>query len=607
MNPSLPGPLLPVPDPGRLPHPLDDPLRFYRRLLGFLLIPFFIVVILGLGIPRLGGPDWGLALDQALLVLTFVVALAVWRLLPRQATTAVYLRSFRNDPVAYPIRTVVSGALGPGFRLSGIRDPRRRWPWLVRHLLYLPFLLRYCRPRFMNLEAGADWKARLWRSLGAARCAIIDLTELTPFVLDEVQLALTCLGPERVLFVVDASLGQSDWEEKIASQLTVPVSAEALRLAIWEDTPQGRRAFANQVRHFARHVPEAAAGLRPGAWPLTQSEQPIQGRSGGRELAFVELGLACVVSYGLILALDRLGRATPPSLRLLWFVPVLGLLLMNVVFLLQYLVESGSARDWVASGLFVGSGGLAAAGLLAGEWLSPPEGLLGAAGRATSANNLRRIALAIQAYDDNYGRLPPAVGYTPDGKPLVSWRVLLLPQLDEEALFNEFHLGEPWDSPHNLGLLEHMPRVYRSPYHLAPVEPTKTHYRVFVGRRTPLGRGAPSPGAPFRQLLFGFGQAGGAPVGVFDPGYKLFDLAKLVDARETVLVVEAREPVPWTKPEELEIEAFDLRDPHRALGISRLGFYAAMADGSTRLFERSEKRPANAWEALFTGGLAGAP
>src|SRR4051812_23664229 len=129
MNPtgSQTGPLTPV--PSRLPHPLDDPLLFFRRLLSILLIPWFIAVLLSFAIPRLGGPDWGLTLYLAEISFVFILAVAVWRLLPTQPTSAIYLRSFRNDPVAYPIRTAIAQALGPDFRLSGIRDPRRRWPW----------------------------------------------------------------------------------------------------------------------------------------------------------------------------------------------------------------------------------------------------------------------------------------------------------------------------------------------------------------------------------------------------------------------------------------------------------------------------------------------
>src|SRR5579864_1743711 len=507
MNPPLvPNASAPVQLPGKLPHLLDDPLRFYRRLLNFLLVFMFLGVLAGCLLPRLGGQNWGLAIYQAFGALQFVVVVLVWRLLPRRAPAAIYLRSFRNDSRAYPIRTLIARVLGPDFRLAGIRDPRRRWPWLLRQLVYLFFLLRYCRPRFMNLEAGRDWKARLWRTLGTVRCAFIDLTDITPFVLDEVQLALHCLGPERVLFIVDTSLSQSEWENKIASQLDPPVSADSLRVAIWDGAPEGRRLFANQVRHFAERVPEEPVGLKAEAWPLTQSEQPIQGRSGGRELALIEFLLSCVLGYGLVLLLNHLGAATPPSLQLLWFIPALGLLLLSLLFLFQYWQDAGVTRDWVVSSSFLGLAAFGSAVLFVSEARRPPEGLRGiaartstennlgqlglalryedtglraAADRTVNANNLKEIGIALSNYEESYSRGPPAIGYSPDGKPLVSWRVLLLPYLDEDALFKEYYLGEPWDSPHNLSLSTRMPRAYRSPY-LAADDSGKTPYRVFL-------------------------------------------------------------------------------------------------------------------------------
>jgi hypothetical protein len=66
-------------------------------------------------------------------------------------------------------------------------------------------------------------------------------------------------------------------------------------------------------------------------------------------------------------------------------------------------------------------------------------------------------------YHDAHGRLPPAVVYGKDGKPLYSWRVLLLPYLDEQELYQQFQLDEPWDSPHNLQLLPRMPGFYAPP------------------------------------------------------------------------------------------------------------------------------------------------
>src|SRR5262245_6014980 len=85
------------------------------------------------------------------------------------------------------------------------------------------------------------------------------------------------------------------------------------------------------------------------------------------------------------------------------------------------------------------------------------------------------------------GRLPPAILYDEQGRPLHSWRVLILPYLEEEALYHQFRLDEPWDSPHNLALLPWMPKVYGVPNDV-PVdlgaEPHTTFCQVFVGKWT---------------------------------------------------------------------------------------------------------------------------
>jgi hypothetical protein len=74
-----------------------------------------------------------------------------------------------------------------------------------------------------------------------------------------------------------------------------------------------------------------------------------------------------------------------------------------------------------------------------------------------------QVAQALLAHNADQGRLPPAAVYGPDGQPLLSWRVLVLPYLGHAGLYQEFHLNEPWDSPHNLALLPRMPAVYAPP------------------------------------------------------------------------------------------------------------------------------------------------
>src|SRR5205807_5126217 len=97
-----------------------------------------------------------------------------------------------------------------------------------------------------------------------------------------------------------------------------------------------------------------------------------------------------------------------------------------------------------------------------------PEGLAaalvpGAAGRVQSTNNLRQIAIAMHSYHGTHNEFPAAYSTSKDGKPLLSWRVEILPYIEQGALFNEFHLDEPWDSEHNKKLIERMPTIFAAP------------------------------------------------------------------------------------------------------------------------------------------------
>jgi Protein of unknown function (DUF1559) len=159
----------------------------------------------------------------------------------------------------------------------------------------------------------------------------------------------------------------------------------------------------------------------------------------------------------------------------------------------------------------------------------------------------------MHAYHDKHGRLPPAVVYGADDKPLYSWRVLLLPYIEQRELYEQFHLDEPWDSEHNIRLLPRMPATYAPPPGKARrAPPHHTFFHVFVG-----------PGTAFEGR----------------EGLRLS--ADFPDSTaDTLLVVEAGEPVPWTKPQDLDYE------PGRPLpcldGPFRDGFRACAADGSRR-------------------------
>ena len=76
---------------------------------------------------------------------------------------------------------------------------------------------------------------------------------------------------------------------------------------------------------------------------------------------------------------------------------------------------------------------------------------------------MKQIVLAMWNYEDLKKHLPPVAIRDKNGKALLSWRVAILPQLEQGALYNEFHLDEPWDSEHNKALVAKMPAVLPRP------------------------------------------------------------------------------------------------------------------------------------------------
>jgi hypothetical protein len=220
--------------------------------------------------------------------------------------------------------------------------------------------------------------------------------------------------------------------------------------------------------------------------------------------------------------------------------------------------EGMSFRRWVGTGL--GILGFSFCLLL----LPCTQKVRNGAGYVHSQENLKNVGLALHDYDEHFGRLPAAVVRDKGGRPLYSWRVVLLPFLEEERLYKQFKLDEPWDSPHNKKLLEKTPKCYL-PYIGGNDQPGLTRYQVLVGPGTAFGR----EGLTLTKDDFPDGLA------------------------ETILVVEGGEPVPWTKPVDL---TYDPDGPLPELGgvwtkpvhflcyeVKRKpGFNACFADGSAR-------------------------
>jgi hypothetical protein len=177
-------------------------------------------------------------------------------------------------------------------------------------------------------------------------------------------------------------------------------------------------------------------------------------------------------------------------------------------------------------------------------------------------------------YYATFEHFPAAASYSPDGKPLLSWRVYILPFVDQDQLFRQFHLNEPWDSPHNKTLIAKMPAFLRSPRSKA--EKGKTNYLV------PVGNGA----------LYASSR----------------DEPRIKDIRDgvsnTIMVVEVDDEhaVIWTKPDDY---SFDPKDPKKGIGIFYEGrFLVGFCDAHVRFI--SGNIDPKTLAALFTraGGEA---
>jgi hypothetical protein len=174
-----------------------------------------------------------------------------------------------------------------------------------------------------------------------------------------------------------------------------------------------------------------------------------------------------------------------------------------------------------------------------------------AAARMQSMNNLKQIGIAMHNYHDANGTLPPAAICDKKGKKLLSWRVAILPYIEQDALYRQFKLDEPWDSEHNKPLSEVAVKTYVDPRADTGGKLNLTHYKVFVGG-----------GSPFDTLA----------------SKKLFQISD--GTSNTAMVVAAGDPVPWAKPDDFE---FDPKKPLPDLSRPFGELLVAMCDGSVRL------------------------
>ncbi len=243
--------------------------------------------------------------------------------------------------------------------------------------------------------------------------------------------------------------------------------------------------------------------------------------------------------------------------------------LLAIIFGSAGMVRTGegkrSGRGFALTGLILGIFTLLGWG---GATLTVIPRIRDAAASTASQNNLKSIGVAWHFHHETYTNFPNHANYGEDGQPLLSWRVHLLPYLEEENLYQQFHLSEPWDSPHNIKLLKKMPRIYSHPF--ADEENTNgyTHYQVFVTSESEKPNSAFVKAPHFKSRMSSF----------------------LDGTSNTILVVEATKPVPWTKPEDLTYSA---KQPLPELGFDYStgeGFNALFADGTVQFINKGKTK-----------------
>lgn len=168
--------------------------------------------------------------------------------------------------------------------------------------------------------------------------------------------------------------------------------------------------------------------------------------------------------------------------------------------------------------------------------------------------NLELIGEALIQYQAEHGTFPPAYIADEAGRPMHSWRVLILPYLDDEWLYERYDFEKPWDDPENLKLLETIPYCYRNFWDVARDKPPMT--------------------TPILAI-----SAAGTILGTTE-GSRLDDIAE-----PTVMVIEAKDHlVPWTKPEDISPAEIIAR-LHQFKRHSPSGFHVLMSDGSVNIID----------------------
>ncbi len=209
---------------------------------------------------------------------------------------------------------------------------------------------------------------------------------------------------------------------------------------------------------------------------------------------------------------------------------------------------------------------VAVTGVLVALLLPAIQAAREAARRTAAMNSMKQIMLAILMYENDKKSFPNHANYSQDGKPLLSWRVHILPYLGEEALYEQFHLEEPWNSEHNQSLIPQMPAVYSDPSSALGVDQGRTHFLGVKG-----------------EGMFFDGS---------NEGRRIRDIRDGTSNSIAVLQVNDDRAAVWTRPDDWELDEGDamkgLGGPHPEIFLA--GFcdghvQAILVDVNARLFK----------------------
>jgi len=189
--------------------------------------------------------------------------------------------------------------------------------------------------------------------------------------------------------------------------------------------------------------------------------------------------------------------------------------------------------------------------ILIGMLLPANQQIRGPHRRPPCQNNLRQLSLAMIHYESQHMHFLPSYVADENGKPMHSWRVLLLPYLEQQELYDRYDMDEPWDGPNNSKLHDEVVELYRCPN--SSNEKNCTDYVLITGRGTAFDGGS--------TVNFG---------GVTD------------GSSNSILITEVfGESFHWMKPQDITVEQFVSTTHPKAKSNHEGARNVSLFDGST--------------------------